>query len=118
MLRIDAMEASKQQIYFMAIRMQTGAIRRELPLIGLGERAMQTVLQAMELVEARIREWSIDGMVTPQQLQEILGALMRMPEELRMVKEAGQEDSLTLEVFEAVGLLPTRVRGGGSGTVN
>jgi hypothetical protein len=118
MLRIEAMEASKQQIYFMAIRMQTGAIRRELPLIGLGEAAARVVGEALDRVEGQVREWSVDGMVTPQQLQEILGALMRMPDELRMVKEAGKEDALTLEVFEAVGLLPTRVRGGGAGTVN
>jgi len=112
------MEASKQEVFFIAIRMQTGAIRRDLPLIGFSDRAQRIVLQALDLVEAQVREWSVDRMVTPQQLQEILGALMRMPGELRTVKEAGQEDALTLEVFQAVGLLPPRERGGGSGTIN
>jgi len=118
MLRIVAMEASKQQVYFMAIRMQTGSIRRELPLIGLCDLALQTVNQAMDMVEAQVQEWAVDGMVTVQQLQELLGALMRLPGELRTVQEAGQDGALTLEVLLASGLLPAPERGGGAGTAN
>lgn len=118
MLRIMAMEASKQQIYFIAIRMQTGAIRRELGLIGLCERARLTVLQAMDEVEAQVREWAVDGMVTPQQLQEFLGALMRLPGELRALKEAGQDETLTLEELQALGVISPPEPGGGEGAVN
>lgn len=118
MLRIVAMEASKQQVYFIAIRMQAGAIRRELPLIGLGDRARQTVLQAMDMVEAQLREWAFDGMVTLRQLQELLGALMRLPGELRAVREAGQEEALTLEVLHAFGVVPPQEQDGGAGTAN
>jgi hypothetical protein len=109
------MEASKQQVYFIAIRMQIGAIRRELPLVGLGERASATVVEAMDRLEAQVREWAVDGMVTVQQLQEHLGALMRLPGELRAVKEAGQEASLTLEVIELFGVLPPRGPAGTAG---
>lgn len=118
MLRIEVMEASKQEIYFIAIRMQTGAIRRELPLIGLCDQAGRTVLQAMDLVEAQVREWAADGMVTLQQLQELLGPLMRLPGELRVVKDAGQDEALTLEVLEVFGVVPARDGGGGAGTIN
>jgi hypothetical protein len=112
------MEASKQQIYFIAIRMQTGAIRRELPLIGLRDRASATVLHGLELVEAQVREWAADGMVTLRQLEELLGALMRLPTELRTVKEAGADEALTLEVLEAFGAVPPRGPAGGGGAAN
>jgi hypothetical protein len=114
------MEASKQQVYFIAIRMQAGAIRRELPMIGLGEHASQTVLEAMELVEAQLRDWAAEGMVTVLQLQELLGALMRLPGELRTVKEAGRDDTLSLEILQAFGILPApgEGEGGGDGAVN
>jgi hypothetical protein len=118
MLRIMPMEASKREIYFIAIRMQTGAIRRELPLIGLGEQASATVLEAMELVEGQVREWAVEGMVTTQQLQDLLGALMRLPGELRTVKEAGQEGSLTLEVLEMFGVVPASGPVGGAGAAS
>jgi hypothetical protein len=118
MLRIVAMEASKQQVYFIAIRMQAGAVRRELPLIGLRERAREAVLEAMDLVEAQLREWSVDGMVTLQQLQELLGALMRLPGELRTVREAGQDEALTLEMLQAFGILPPLEEDGGAGAAN
>jgi len=112
------MEASKQEVFFIAIRMQTGSIRRELPLIGLGERATAVVLEVLDRVEGQVREWSIEGMVTPGQLQEVLAGLMRVTSDLREVKEAGKEDGLTLEMFEALGVLPPRPRGGGEGPVN
>ena len=118
MLRIVAMEASKQQIYFIAIRMQTGAIRRELPMIGLCDRARDTVLQSMDMLEEQVREWAADGMVTSLQLQEVLGALMRLPAELRTVKEAGRDDALTLEVLQTFGILPALDAGGGEGELN
>jgi hypothetical protein len=114
------MEASKQQVYFIAIRMQAGAIRRELPMIGLGEHASRTVLEALELVEAQLRDWAAEGMVTVLQLQELLGALMRLPGELRTVKEAGRDDALSLEILQAFGILPApdEGAGGGDGAVN
>jgi hypothetical protein len=112
------MEASKQQVYFIAIRMQIGAIRRELPLIGLCEPASQIVIEAMDLVEAQLRDWAVEGMVTVPQLQELLGALMRLPGELRTVKEAGRDDALSLEVLQAFGILPAPDEGGGDGAVN
>lgn len=110
------MEASKQQVYFIAIRMQAGAIRRELPLIGLEDGAGQAVLEAMEIVEAQLREWAVDGMVTVQQLRELLAALMRLPLELRTAKEAGHEGALTVEGLLS-GLIPAPPEGApGSGS--
>jgi len=101
------MEASKQEIYFIAIRMQAGTIRRELPLVGLCDGAREAVLQAVDLVEVQVREWKVDGMVTVQQLQELLAALMRLPGELRALKEAGRDEALTLEELRALGVVPT-----------
>ncbi|HSM93729.1 MAG TPA: hypothetical protein VLT47_12655 [Anaeromyxobacteraceae bacterium] len=112
------MDASKQEIYFIAFRMQVGAIRRELPMIGLCEPGRAVVLEALDLVEAQVREWAAEGMVTVPQLQESLGALMRLPDELRIVKEAGQDGHLSLEVLRAFGILPQREEAGGGGPIN
>ena len=101
------MEPSRQELFFLAIRMQAGAIRRELPALGLGDRAAGVVLQALDLMEAQVRQWSIDGMVAPAQLQDLLGALMRLPQDLREVVAAGKADAISMEILAAFGVLPT-----------
>jgi hypothetical protein len=98
------MAASRQEVYFIAIRMQTGSIRRELGLIGLGERANRLALEVLEQVDAQVRQWGIDRLVAEAQLQELLGSLMKLPGNLRTLKEAGHEEALTLETFEEWGI--------------
>ena len=88
------MAASKQEVYFIAIRMQVGAIRRELPVIGLCDQGRDTVLEALELVEAQVREWAAETMVTVQQLQEALAALMSPYFE--HIDDAPAEDSIPI----------------------
>src|SRR5512145_2148596 len=118
MLRIGAMVASRQEIYFIAIRMQVGSVRRELGLIGLGDGARQIVVEALDRIEAQVRQWGVERLVVEAQLQELLASLMKLPAHLRTLKEAGQEGEITLERFEEWGLIAPRKREDGSGLVN
>lgn len=112
------MVASRQQVYFIAIRMQSGNVRRELGLLGLGERASRVALEAMDGVDAQVRRWAVDGMVAEPQLRELLQALLQVPERLRTLKEAGREEEITLARFEEWGLLPSPAREAGPGPVS
>ena len=105
------MPASKQEVYFIAIRMQVGAARRELPLVGLGEEACSAVLDALDAVEAQVREWHASGLVAVAQLQELLGALMKLPAALRTLREGGEEARITAGWLEEVGVIPRREPG-------
>jgi hypothetical protein len=118
MLRIGAMSASRQEVYYIAIRMQTGAIRRDLRLIGLGERAGQHVLDALDRVDARVREWGVTGLVAAEQLQRLLARLMALPGELRTLKEAGPDEELTLDLLEEADGSGPVPEDDGSGMVN
>ena len=109
------MPASKQEVYYIAIRMQVGAVRRELPLVGLGEEACCAVLDALDAVEAQLREWHASGLVAVAQLQELLGALMKLPGELRTLHEGGEEARIAAGWLEELGLLPARGDGPPSG---
>jgi len=110
-LGIEAMAASKQDVYFIAIRMQVGAVRRELPLVGLGEQASEAVLFALECVEAEVQEWHASGLVAVAQLQALLAALMKLPGELRRLQEAGEEGCVTPGWLEEFGVIPGREPG-------
>lgn len=112
------MPASKQEVYFIAIRMQVGAVRRELPLVGLGEEACGTVLEALDVVEAEVREWRASGLVAVAQLQELLGALMKLPAELRALQEGGEEARITPDWLAELGVIPTREPGPPPGAVS
>lgn len=112
------MAASKQEVYFIAIRMQVGAVRRELPLVGLGEPASETVRVALEGVEAQLREWHASGLVAVAQLQELLGALMKLPAELRALQDGGEEARITPDWLAELGVIPAREPGPPPGAVS
>jgi hypothetical protein len=109
------MAASKQEVYYIAIRMQAGALRRDLRLIGLGERASHVVLEELDRVDARIREWRVSGMVAAEQLQRLLARLMALPGELRALNEAGPDEEFTLDLLDEEGAGDPGGAGDGSG---
>jgi hypothetical protein len=97
------MVASKQEVYFIAIRMQLGSLRRDLGLIGLGDRASHVVLEELDRVEAQVREWRVSGLVAAEQLQRLLARLMALPGELRGLAEGGPDEEFTLDLLEEEG---------------
>jgi hypothetical protein len=118
MLRIGAMSASRQEVYYIAIRMQTGAIRRDLRLIGLGERSSCAVLEALDQVDVQVREWGVTGLVAAEQLQRLLARLMALPGELRALREAGHEEGLTLDLLDEAVASGPEPEDDGSASVN
>jgi hypothetical protein len=112
------MAANRNDLHFLAIRMQVGAIRAQLPGLGLCEPAAQVVGEVLNRIDAQVREWQLDGMVVQAQLQELLVLLMRVPGDLRELKEAGKDGELTIEIFEALGIVAPRDPGPGPGTVS
>jgi hypothetical protein len=97
------MVASKQEVYYIAIRMQVGSIRRDLGLIGLGEHASHVVLEELDRVDAQVREGRVSGLVAAEQLQRLLARLMALPSELRALSESGPDEELTLDLIEEDG---------------